>query len=484
MSSYQSVIGLEVHTQLSVQTKMFCNCPLSFSEKPNTLVCPICLGFPGTLPVPNQQAIQFGIKLGLATQCDINPKAMWTRKNYFYPDLPKGYQITQQGDNPLYDHPICKNGKIEILVDNQIKNIGLTRIHLEEDAGKLIHDSNGKYSLFDANRCGTPLLEIVSEPDLRSATEVITYLNKLKQIIEYLDISDANMEKGNFRCDVNISLRRNENKPLGSKVEMKNMNSFHNIEKAIEAEIINQTLILNRGEKIPQVTKRYDVNRNQTVTMRSKEQAQDYRYFPEPDLFPLECVTSDVIENVKKSLPEFPQEKKERYQQQYKLSEYDIEILTSKKEIAHYFEKVCNSISDYKLVSNWVQGHVLSIVNEQQTTINQITMTPSRLIELLKMLIKGELSGRLAKDLFQIMLTEKQSAQELANKYNLKIIKDNSLLQSLVKEVIQNNPNQVTKYLSGKKKVFGFFVGQVLKQTKGKADPSVVNSLLKEALNK
>ena len=480
--SYQVVIGLEVHTQLSLNTKMFCDCPLSTSEEPNSNVCPICLGFPGTLPVPNQKAIEYAIQLGLVTQCDIHHQAIWTRKNYFYPDLPKGYQITQQGDLPLYDHPICKNGHLEIEIDEQKRKIPIVRIHLEEDAGKLVHNPQGTNSWFDANRCGTPLLEIVSGPDLRSAKEALAYLTKLKHIIEYLDISDANMENGNFRCDVNVSLRADENAPLGTKVEMKNMNSFSNIEQAIQAEIELQSVALDQGKQIQQVTKRYNPETHQTITMRSKEQAQDYRYFPEPDLAPLSCVTTHLIDKIKQTIPELPEQKKERYMSQWNLSEYDTDILTSKKEIAQYFETVCQKITDYKLVSNWVQSHILAIVNEQQISIGKISITPQRLVGLLQMLKQNDISGRIAKDLFQLMLKHPESAFELAEKHNLKVIKDDRLLESLVTKVIENNPNQVQEYLSGKEKVFGFFVGQVLKQTKGKADPTMVNVLLKKRL--
>ncbi len=483
MSNYDVVIGLEVHAQLSTQTKMFCSCPVSFGEEPNRNVCPVCLGMPGVLPVPNEKAVAYAVKLGLATNCEINHQAMWTRKNYFYPDLPKGYQITQQGGSPVYDQPICKNGYLEIQSPERgpVK-IGLTRIHMEEDAGKLIHDLSPDESLFDANRCGTPLCEIVSEPDLKSPKEASLFLEKVRQILQYLGISDADMEKGNLRCDVNVSLRKSPDAPFGQKVEMKNMNSFNNIEKALEAEISLQTIQLDRGETVAQVTKRFDPNTGKTVVMRSKEEAEDYRYFPEPDLIRLSSVDDVFIEIQRKTLPELPDARTQRYRENLGLSEYDSDVLTKEKNVSDYFEEVCKKGANAKSAANWVMGEVMRVLNEGGVSIQDIKVSPDYLAELLLCIEKGEISGRIAKQVFQDVLDSGDSPLDIIEKKGLKVVSDSGALEKMVVDVIDKNPKQVEEYRAGKEKVLGFFVGQIMKATQGKADPAALNKILKEKL--
>src|SRR5690606_5794014 len=395
--AYSVVIGLEVHAQLSTRTKMFCGCKVEFGAEPNTLVCPVCLGMPGTLPVPNAKAVEYAIKMGLACGCRIDTKAMWTRKNYFYPDLPKGYQITQTGGSPVYDRPICTGGHLDIdLEDGTRKRIGLTRIHMEEDAGKLIHDLTVADSLFDANRCGTPLIEIVSDPDLRSPREAYLYLEKLKQILEYLEICDANMERGNLRCDANISLRASEDAPFGERIELKNMNSFHNIEKALEAEIEMQAAILDAGGTVKRETKRWDVAKGTTVVNRSKEDAQDYRYFPEPDLVRL-SVTPDDVERVRATLPELPEARRKRYVEQYGVPAYDAGVLTREKAVSEFYEAACAVAEDKKAVSNWVMGEVLRVLKEGNLTVSDLKFTAAHVGEMVELIRTGAISGKIAK---------------------------------------------------------------------------------------
>ncbi len=483
MTAYDIVIGLEVHSQLSTKSKLFCGCKLEFGAEPNTLVCPVCLGMPGVLPVPNRQAIEYAVRLGLATNCEINQNAMWTRKNYFYPDSPKGYQITQQGGTPEYDQPICQKGFLEVTLKNgDVKRIRINRIHMEEDAGKLTHDLSPTESHFDANRCGTPLLEIVTEPDLKSSEEALLYLEKLKQIIEYIEVSDANMEKGNFRCDVNISLRETENDPLGSKVEMKNMNSFSNIEKALHFEIENQTIALDDKQVIEQVTKRYDPNKDVTVPMRSKEAAQDYRYFPEPDLLKINFVDDAFIEKIRATMPELPEARRHRFAGDYNLNEYDSQVLTAEKKIADYFEEVCKGITQYKLAANWIMGEVLRVVKETDSSIDELPVQSHRLAELLKLIEDKVISGKIAKQVFQEMLTSQENPADIVDKKGLKVVADEGAIEKLVLEVIEKNPNQVAEYREGKTKLFGFFMGQIMKASQGKASTDIVTPLLREKL--
>jgi aspartyl-tRNA(Asn)/glutamyl-tRNA(Gln) amidotransferase subunit B len=480
---YSVVIGLEVHAQLSTRTKMFCGCKVEFGAEPNTLICPVCLGMPGTLPMPNAKAVEYAIKMGLACGARIDTHAMWTRKNYFYPDLPKGYQITQQGGNVLYDRPICTKGHLDIdLDDGTRKRIGLTRIHMEEDAGKLIHDLTVADSLFDANRCGTPLIEIVSDPDLRSPREAYLYLEKLKQILEYLEICDANMERGNLRCDANVSLRKDEFAPFGKRVELKNMNSFHNIEKALESEIELQTMMLDKGELIPQQTKRWDVARGVTVATRTKEEAHDYRYFPEPDLVRIN-VDWQAIESIQKALPELPEARRRRYVEEYGIPAYDAAVLTQDKPISEFFEGVCAITADKKAASNWVMGEVLRVVKEQTLSVWDLKFTPEQLGELINLILAGTISGKIAKAVFEDMLAEGKAPGQIVMDKNLVVINDSGAIEGFIKDVLEKNQDSVVAYKGGKVKLLGFFVGQVMKISGGKASPDQVNQLLKKHLD-
>ena len=481
--SYAIVIGLEVHAQLSTRSKMFCGCKVEFGAEPNTLVCPVCLGMPGTLPMPNAKAVEYAIMMGLACGANIDEKAMWTRKNYFYPDLPKGYQITQQGENALYDRPICTKGHLDIdLEDGTRKRIGLTRIHMEEDAGKLIHDLTVADSLFDANRCGTPLIEIVSDPDLRTPREAYLYLEKLKQILEYLEICDANMERGNLRCDANVSLRKDENAPFGNRVELKNMNSFHNIEKALESEIELQASMLDRGETIPKQTKRWDVARGVTVATRTKEEAHDYRYFPEPDLVRIN-VGRAQIESIRKTLPELPEARRKRYVEEYGIPPYDAGVLTSDKPVSQFYERVCAVTKDKKAASNWVMGEVLRVVKDQSIKVGDLKFSPEQLGELVNLIVDGTISGKIAKAVFEDMLAEGKAPGQIVKDKNLVVINDSGAIEAFIKEVLDKNPDSIAAYKGGKTKLMGFFVGQVMKLSGGKAGPEQVNQILKKYLD-
>ena len=479
---YSVVIGLEVHAQLSTNTKMFCGCRVEFGAEPNTLVCPVCLGMPGTLPVPNAKAVEYAIKMGLACSSRIDPKAMWTRKNYFYPDLPKGYQITQQGEVALYDRPICTEGFLEIdLDDGTRKRIGLKRIHMEEDAGKLIHDLTVADSLFDANRCGTPLIEIVSNPDLRSPREAYLYLEKLKQILEYLEICDANMEQGNLRCDANVSLRKDEFAPLGNRVELKNMNSFHNIEKALHAEIELQAMTLDQGGTVAQQTKRWDVNKGVTVAIRTKEEAHDYRYFPEPDLVRLN-VDWEAVDKVREALPELPEARRRRYVDELGIPAYDAAVLTKEKSVSEFFERACAVTADKKAASNWVMGEVLRVVKDRAITVKDLKFTPEHLGELINLIQAGTISGKIAKAVFEDMVAEGKAPGQIVKDKNLVVINDSGAIEGFVREVMEKNQDSVAAYRGGKVKLLGFFVGQVMKLSQGKASPDQVNQVLKKHL--
>jgi aspartyl-tRNA(Asn)/glutamyl-tRNA(Gln) amidotransferase subunit B len=482
MSTYSVVIGLEVHAQLSTNTKMFCGCRVEFGAEPNTLVCPVCLGFPGTLPSPNATAVESAISMGLACGANIQPRPMWTRKNYFYPDLPKGYQITQQGGSPIYDKPICTGGHLDIdLDDGTRKRIGLTRIHMEEDAGKLIHDLTVADSLFDANRCGTPLIEIVSEPDLRTPREAYLYLEKLKQILEYLEISDANMEQGNLRCDANISLRKDENAPFGERIELKNMNSFHNIEKALEAEIALQTEILDAGGVVKRETKRWDVAKGTTVANRSKEDAQDYRYFPEPDLVRLN-VTPEDIQRIGDALPELPEARRKRYVEQYGVPAYDADVLTREKAVSEFYEKACAVTTDKKSVSNWVMGDVLRVLKEGNLKISDLKFQAEHVGELVNLIQSGAISGKIAKTVFEHLLAGEGAPADIVAKHGLSVINDSAAVEGFIQQVMDANPDKVAEFRAGKDKLLGFFVGQVMKASQGKAAPDQVNSILPKML--
>lgn len=472
---YEAVIGLEVHAQLLTDTKIFCGCSTKFGNEPNSNVCPVCLGHPGVLPVLNKKVVEFALLMGVATKSKINTNSIFARKNYFYPDLPKGYQISQ------YEKPICEFGNVEIeKKDGTKKNIGITRIHMEEDAGKSIHD-RGETTCIDVNRCGVPLLEIVSEPDMHTAEEAYLYLAKIKQLVQYLEICDGNMEEGSLRCDANISVRPDKSgqKEFGTKAEIKNMNSFRNVERAINYEIKRQIALIGDGGKVVQQTLLWDADANEAHPMRSKEEAHDYRYFPDPDLVPIE-ISVEWFNEIKAKVPELPDAKRVRFINVFHLPVYDAEVLTQSKELANYFEQVTNVTNDYKAASNWVMVEVLKVLNEQKIDIEEFAVTPQNLGGLINLIQQGTISGKIAKDVFAEMLETKQTAEKIVREKNLVQISDTSEIEEIIQQIFDANENQVKEFLEGKEKVFGFFVGQTMKATKGKANPQVVNELLKK----
>lgn len=473
---YEAVIGLEVHAQLKTETKLFCSCSTKFGMPPNTNVCPICLGHPGVLPVTNKKVIEFAIKLGLATNCKINHKSIFARKNYFYPDLPKGYQISQ------FEKPICEHGNLDVFPkDGQKVSIGITRIHMEEDAGKSIHDM-GFNTMLDLNRCGVPLLEIVSQPDIRSAEEAVLYLTKLRKIVTYLDICDGNMEEGSLRCDANVSVRLKGAKEFGTKTEIKNMNSFKNVEKAINFEIERQIEILEDGGKVTQQTLLWNAEKNFAAPMRSKEESHDYRYFPDPDLVPV-IIDDDYINSIKQNLPILPDERKQLFINKYNLPTYDAEILTNEKPFADYYELAAKNCQDYKALSNLMMGEVSKYLNENKLNITQFTLSPENLAKLVNIVAKGLISNKIAKDIFNDLIKDNLDPEEYVKNKNLIQISNSQEIEKIIDDVIANNPLEVEKYLSGKQSVIGFFVGQIMKLSKGKANPQLVNTLLKDKLD-
>ncbi len=475
---YEAVIGLEVHAQLLTDSKIFCGCSTQFGGEPNAQTCPVCLGMPGVLPVLNERAVEFAVKMGLATHCKIASFSRFARKNYFYPDLPKGYQISQ------YESPLCHDGYVDIeLEDGTRKRVGIIRIHLEEDAGKSIHDPAlaGEDTLVDLNRCGVPLIEIVSAPDLRSPQEAHAYLVRLKQLVTYLGICDGNMEEGSLRCDANVSVRPVGSRGLGVKTEVKNMNSFRNVERALTFEINRQIQLLESGGEVVQETLLWDAGAGVARPMRSKEEAHDYRYFPEPDLVPM-VVESAWIEKIRQSLPELPLARKERLMRQYQLPAYDAGILTMTRELADYYEAVAQKCRDYKLASNWVMGEVLRVLNERKIDINQFPISAHRLSGLLNLILDETISSKIAKTVFEEMLTSGEDAAAIVQRKGLAQVTDRAAIEAIVVKVLQENPKQVEQYRSGKEKVFGYFVGQVMRATRGKANPGLVNEILKEKL--
>ncbi len=477
LEKYEPVIGLEVHAQLKTQTKIFCSCPANFSAGPNSNVCPVCLGHPGVLPVLNRKAVEFAIKLGFALNARINTRSIFARKNYFYPDLPKGYQISQ------FSFPVVGEGTLAIeLEDGTEKLIGVTRAHLEEDAGKSIHD-RGPYTLVDANRCGVPLLEIVSHPDMRSGAEAAAYLKTLRQILLYLDICDGNMEEGSLRCDANISVRLRGERKLGTKTEVKNMNSFRNVERAINFEISRQIDLLEDGEEVVQQTLLWNADKGVAVPMRSKEDSHDYRYFPDPDLRPLD-IDARWLSDVKASMPELPAAKKARYTAEYGLPHYDASVLTQQPEIAEYFEAAAGKTKAWKELSNRIMTDVMGVVNEQKIAVSEFTIEPERLAQLVELISSGVISGKIAKDVFARMLDEKTSPADIVAREGLTQISDTAEIEKLIEKLLDENPIQVAEYLSGKDKVLGFFVGKVMRETKGKANPGTVNTILLASLKK
>lgn len=475
-SKYETVIGLEVHVELHTKTKIFCGCSPSFGAAPNTQTCPICLGHPGVLPVLNRKAVEFAIKAAMALNCEIADVCKFDRKNYFYPDLPKAYQISQ------FDQPIGRNGWIDIEVDGKTRRIGITRLHLEEDAGKLTHVDGGFASLVDFNRGGTPLLEIVSEPDLRSPEEARLYLEKLRAIMLYCEVSDVKMEEGSLRCDANISLRPWGQETYGTRTELKNMNSFRGVQRALEYERQRQAEVLDAGGQIVQETRRWDEARERTVSMRGKEESQDYRYFPDPDLVELR-IDEAWKQAVRASIPELPDARKERYVREYGLPAYDAEVITATKKLADFFEESLKYTNDAKAVANWIMGDLLGYLNTHRLEFDDVKITGQGLGEMIGLLEKGTISGKIAKTVFREMLETGKRPQQIVEEKGLVQISDEGALREIVVAVIENNPQSVADYKAGKEKAIGYLVGQVMKETKGKANPGLVNQLLREHLN-
>ena len=479
---YEAIIGLEVHAQMLTETKIFCGCSTKFGSEPNTQTCPVCIGMPGVLPVLNKKALEFSVKTGFAMNCTISPYSRFARKNYFYPDLPKGYQISQ------YELPICEHGYIEINVDGTVQKIGITRIHMEEDAGKNIHESasGGNFSFVDLNRAGVPLMEIVSEPDIRTPVEAVEYMKKLRAILRYLGVCDGNMEQGSLRCDANVSVRPVGQDGFGVKTEIKNINSFRFVEKALEYEIKRQAKVLEDGGKIVQETRLWDASTGTTQSMRTKEEAHDYRYFPDPDLVPL-TVEQTWLDEIKESLPELPDTKRERFVSEYNLPEYDADLLVSEKPFADWFEEATASyalsVSGPKVVSNWMMGELTRLLNEDNETIEECSTRPSQLADMLKLIDKGTISGKIAKTVFEEMYKTGRDAEVIIKEKGLVQISDTGEIEKIVEDVIIKNPKEVERFKAGDQKLLGFFVGQVMKVTRGKANPQMVNELLKKKLS-
>ena len=472
---WETVIGLETHVQLSTKTKLFSRASTAFGASPNTNVNLIDCGLPGVLPSVNKEAFYKAIRFGLAIDAKINQTSIFDRKNYFYADLPKGYQITQM------DLPIVLGGSIEILLDDSAKTINITRAHLEEDAGKSIHDEYEGFSAIDLNRAGTPLLEIVSEPEISSAKEAVAYMKAMHQLVTYLDVSDGNMAQGSLRCDANVSIRKKGDAELGTRTEIKNINSFKFIEKAINFEIKRQIKILENGEKVTQETRLYDSSKDETRPMRSKEFANDYRYFPEPDLLPV-IISDQEIQKIRDEFPELPKEKEARYQGELGLSEYDSQIISSSKSMADFFDAAAKKTKNYSLLSNWLIGEISAYLNKEQIDIHASTLTADKVAMLINRIDDQTISGKIGKSIFEEMCVSGSSPDEIIESKGLKQISDDGAIEEIIMTVINENPSQVEAYLSGKDKLFGFFVGQVMKLTEGKANPKAVNSILKDKL--
>ncbi len=475
---YEVIMGLEVHSELSTKTKIFCSCPTTFGASPNTQTCPICMAMPGTLPVLNEKVVEYAVKAGLATNCEISRNSKNDRKNYFYPDLPKAYQISQ------FDKPLCEHGYVEI-EDNEgnKKKIRLTRIHIEEDAGKLNHDEFGGGSLVDLNRAGVPLIEIVSEPDLRTTEEVEQYLKKLKSILEYIEVSDCKMQEGSFRADVNVSVRKKGDTKLGTRTEMKNMNSFRSITRAIEYEVDRQIDILEEGRKVEQETLRWDDVSGKTFSMRDKEDAQDYRYFPDPDLVAIK-LSEEYINQIKENLPELPESRKERYLDQYKLSQKDARIITSSKYLSNLFEEAIAECNNPKAANNWIISDISRILNEKEIEPSQIPFTGKQLGELIVLIEKGVISSSIGKKVLEELFKEPKSPEQIVKEKGWVQISDEGEIKKVVQKILENNPQSVADYKAGKEKALGFLVGQAMKETKGKANPKILNELFLEELKK
>lgn len=472
---YETVIGLEVHVELATKTKIFCGCSTEFGGAPNTHTCPVCTGMPGSLPVLNKQVVNYALAVGLATNCDITQYCKFDRKNYFYPDNPQNYQISQ-----LY-LPICRNGHVDIETPEGRKSIGIHEIHMEEDAGKLIHDEWEDCSLVDYNRSGVPLIEIVSEPDMRGADEVIAYLEKLRMIAQYIGASDCKLNEGSMRADVNLSVREMGAREFGTRTEMKNLNSFKAIMHAIEGERERQIELLEAGEKVIQETRRWDDTKEYSYAMRSKEDAQDYRYFPDPDLVPV-YISDEWIDEVKKSLPEFREEKMARYKAEFDIPDYDIGIITDSKHMADIFEETVSICSQPKKVSNWLMGETLRLLKEQDMDAEDIRFSPENLAKLIGLVDSKAINSSVAKEVFEAMFENDIDPEKYVDEKGLRTVNDEGALKKTVEEVIANNPQSVEDYRNGKEKAIGFLVGQTMKAMKGKADPAMVNKMLKELL--
>ncbi len=472
---YEAVIGLEVHAQMLTETKVFCGCSTKFGSGPNTQTCEICIGMPGVLPVLNKKALEYAIRTGLATNCTISSYSRFARKNYFYPDLPKGYQISQ------YEHPICEHGFIEVVVDGETRRIGITRIHMEEDAGKNIHEGGGNYSFVDLNRAGVPLMEIVSEPDIRSPKEASEYMKKLRAILRCLGVCDGNMEEGSLRCDANVSVRPFGQKEFGTRAEVKNINSFRFVEKAVEYEIKRQIKVIEEGGKIVQETRLWDSARGITESMRSKEEAHDYRYFPEPDLVPI-IAERKWVEEIKAGLPELPDARKGRFISEYGIPEYDADLLTSEKTVADWFEDAVRAGGQAKSVSNWMMGDLMRFLNDENKSLEECPMKPAQLAGMLKLVEEGTISGKIAKTVFEEMYRTGKDAGDIVKEKGLVQISDESEIEKAVDETIAKSPKEVERYKAGDEKLLSFFVGQVMKSTRGKANPKMLNELLKKKL--
>ncbi|BFH65261.1 Asp-tRNA(Asn)/Glu-tRNA(Gln) amidotransferase subunit GatB [Paenibacillus azoreducens] len=474
-SKYETVIGLEVHVELKTESKIFCGCSTEFGAPPNTHTCPICLGHPGVLPVLNKQAVEYAVKAAMALNCEIADVSKFDRKNYFYPDSPKAYQISQ------YDQPIGQHGWIDIEVDGQTKRIGITRLHLEEDAGKLTHIDGGYASLVDFNRVGTPLVEIVSEPEISSPEEARAYLEKLRAIMQYCEVSDVKMEEGSMRCDANISIRPYGQKEFGTRAELKNMNSFRGVQRGLEYEEYRQAEILDEGGVVVQETRRWDEAQGKTLSMRGKEEAHDYRYFPDPDLVKI-YIDQEWKDRIRVSIPELPDARKARYTSEYGLPSYDAEVITSSKPIADLFEDSLKYTQDAKSVSNWIMGELLGYLNSNNLEFSDVKLTGQGLGEMIGLIEKGTISTKIAKTVFKEMLESGKLPQQIVEEKGLVQISDEGAIKSIVEQVVEANPQSVEDYRAGKQKAIGFLVGQVMKESRGKANPAIVNKLLEEVL--
>lgn len=477
---YEAVIGLEVHTELRTDTKIFCSCKTSFGAEPNTNVCPVCLGLPGVLPVLNKKVLEFAVRTGLALNCEISRYSKFDRKNYYYPDLPKNFQTSQ------YDLPICEHGHLDIEVDGKKSTVRITRAHMEEDAGKLVHHgtsiTDSDYSLVDYNRTGTPLLEIVSEPDIRSAKEAVAYMEKLRAILQYCGVSDCKMEEGSLRCDANVSVRPVGQKELGTKTEIKNINSFRGVERAIEYEAMRQAQLLEDGGTVVQETRTWDEKEGVTKSMRKKEEANDYRYFPEPDLVPF-TVSDEYIEEIRKTLPELPDARKARYMESYGLAAYDADYLTNDKDRADYFEAMVAAGAEPKEAANWLMGDFAKLLSRDNLEMKAAPVQAAAMADLLKLIAKGTISGKIAKQVFAEMWTSGKDPETIVKEKGLVQISDTGALEELAAKVIAANPQSVADFKAGKKKAVGFLMGQIMKETKGKANPQVVNGILTKMLS-